>query len=66
MAILNVPITTDFSAQNLLNIDTINMSGAGLCCTNPVRDSSCESSVIAWVDEQAGHPGLQDPELARV
>ena len=35
MAIMNVPITTDFSAQNLLNIDTINMSGSGgLCCIN--------------------------------
>lgn len=33
MAILNVPITTDFSAQNLLNIDTINMSGAGVTAT---------------------------------
>jgi hypothetical protein len=24
----------------------------GLCCTNPVRDSSCESSVVAVRDEQ--------------
>jgi hypothetical protein len=39
---------------------------AGLCCTNPVRDSSCESSVIAGVDEQTEHTDLQDPELARV
>jgi hypothetical protein len=37
-----------------------------LCCTNPVKDSSCESSVIAVVDEQTEHTNLQDPELARV
>ena len=42
------------------------MGSVGLCCTNPLRDSSCESSVIAWVDEQTEHPELQDPELARV
>ena len=39
---------------------------AGLCCTNPVRDSSRESSVIAGVDEQTEQTDLQDPELARV
>jgi hypothetical protein len=32
----------------------------GLCYTNPVRDSSRESSVIASVDEQTEHPELQD------
>ena len=37
-----------------------------LCCTNPVRDSSCESSVIAGVYEQTEHTDLQDAELARV
>ena len=37
-----------------------------LCCTNPVRDSSCESSVVAGVDEQTKHTDLQDHELARV
>jgi len=26
--------------------------GLGLCCTNPVRDSPCESSVVAVVHEQ--------------
>ena len=39
---------------------------AGLCCTNPVRDSSCESSVVAGMDEQTEHTDLQDPELVRV
>ena len=38
----------------------------GLCCTNPVRDSSCESSVIAGGHEQTEHTDLQDLELARV
>ena len=40
--------------------------GDGLCCTNPMRDSSRESSMIAVVDEQTEHTDLQDPELARV
>ena len=37
-----------------------------LCCTNPLRDSSCESSVIAWADEQSAQTHVQDAELARV
>lgn len=37
-----------------------------LCCTNPVRDSSCESSVVAGGHEQTEHTDLQDAELARV
>jgi hypothetical protein len=35
-----------------------------LCCTNPVRDSSCESSVVAGLHEQTHTPRLQDQELA--
>ena len=31
-----------------------------------VRDSSCESSVVAGLDEQTEHIDLQDTELARV
>ncbi|WP_172971438.1 hypothetical protein [Palleronia sp. THAF1] len=38
--------------------------GKGLCCTNPVRDSSCESSVVARGHEQTHTPRLQDQELA--
>ena len=38
----------------------------GLCCTNPVRDSSRESSVVAGVHEQTYPPDRQDPELARL
>ena len=40
------------------------ISPEGLCCTNPVRDSSCESSVVAGRHEQTHTPRLQDPELA--
>lgn len=35
-----------------------------LCCTNRVRDSSFESSVVAEQHEQTHTPRLQDPELA--
>ncbi|MCE8001141.1 MAG: hypothetical protein HEP70_20115 [Rhodobiaceae bacterium] len=35
-----------------------------LCCTNRVRDSSCESSVVAGLHEQTDIPDLQDQELA--
>lgn len=37
---------------------------ARLCCTNRVRDSSCESSVVAGMHEQTYTPNLQDEELA--
>ncbi|MCA3510738.1 MAG: hypothetical protein IOC72_08750 [Rhodobacter sp.] len=36
----------------------------GLCCTNPVRDSSGESSVVAGLHEQTHTPDLQNQELA--
>ena len=35
-----------------------------LCCTNPVKDSSRESSMVAGVHEQTHIPDLQDQELA--
>ena len=35
-----------------------------LCCTNPVRDSSCDSSVVAGGHQQTHRPRLQDQELA--
>jgi len=38
----------------------------GLCCTNPMRDSSCESSVVAGLHEQTHISRLQDQELARI
>lgn len=33
------------------------------CCTNPVRDSSRESSVVAGLHQQKHAPELQDQEL---
>jgi hypothetical protein len=35
-----------------------------LCCTNGMRDSSRESSVVAGMHEQTYTPDLQDQELA--
>ena len=35
-----------------------------LCCTNRVRDSSRESSVLVANHEQTDTPRLQDPQLA--
>lgn len=40
------------------------VDGEGLCCTNPVWDSSHESSVVAGIHEQTYTPDLQDQELA--
>lgn len=37
---------------------------ARLCCTNPVRDSSRESSMVAGRHEQTDTSDLQDQELA--
>ncbi|MFN3577382.1 MAG: alpha/beta fold hydrolase [Tabrizicola sp.] len=37
---------------------------SGLCCTNPVRDSSRESRVVAGAHEQTDTSDLQDQELA--
>ena len=39
-------------------------ASAGLCCTNRVRDSSRESSMVAVMHEQPYPPTLQDQELA--
>ena len=38
----------------------------GLCCTNGVRDSLCESSVVAGEHEQLVPYDVQDQELAFV
>ena len=45
----------------------LSRTGSGwtrLCCTNPVWDSSHESSVVAGIHEQTYTPDLQDQELA--
>ena len=52
--------------QKLSEVHVMTVIGARLCCTNPVRDSSCESSVIAEGYEQTEQTDLHDPELARV
>jgi len=36
----------------------------GICCTNPLRDSPCEFSVVAAVNVQTEAPHLQHYELA--
>ncbi|WP_323717260.1 Arm DNA-binding domain-containing protein [Paracoccus aminovorans] len=38
--------------------------GAGLCCTNPVRDSSHETRTVAGLHEPTRIPDIQNPELA--
>lgn len=55
-------------ATPLLVRDTRNaaLTAEGLCCTNPVMDSSCESSVVFVLHEQTHTPRLQDQELARL
>ena len=50
----------------LRNTETVPLRAdvAGLCCTNPMKDSSCESSMVAGWHEQTDTPDLQDQELA--
>ena len=62
---------TVYSAGFTINFDEFanvtSFSGhEGLCCTNRVRDSSRESSVVAGLHEQTDTPDLQDQELARL
>ena len=52
-----------FVAAEVVGYDDV---AGGLCCTNPVRDSSRESSVVAVRYEQTHTPRLQDQELARL
>jgi hypothetical protein len=40
------------------------LASAGLCCTNRLRDSSRESSVVAGMHEQTDTHDLQNQELA--
>ena len=55
-----------FSGLRSVSYDgkTLNYGSDGLCCTNPVWDSSHESSVVAGIHEQTYTPDLQDQELA--
>ena len=43
---------------------SLRVSHERLCCTNRVRDSSHESSMVAEMHEQTHTPDLQDHELA--
>ena len=51
---------------SLRSVDYAHYNADRLCCTNPFRDSSRESSVIGGGHEQTKHTDLQDAELARV
>jgi len=44
--------------------DLLNATVERLCCTNHIKDSSCESSVVAGGHEQTYTRDLQDDELA--
>jgi acetylornithine deacetylase len=52
-----------FPPYTTLHVGTIS-GGTGLCCTNRVRDSSRESSMVAEMHEQTHTADLQDHELA--
>lgn len=59
------------SRQNSLLTQTVLHVGSslvanGLCCTNRMRDSSYESSVVAEMHEQLDPDDLQDQELVRL
>ena len=54
----------DFLGGN--DVDLVLLDIMRLCCTNPMRDSSCESSVVAGLHEQTHISRLQDQELARI
>jgi EPS-associated MarR family transcriptional regulator len=53
-------ITKRFLERKIQEYDALK----GLCCTNPVRDSSRESRVVAGAHEQTDTSDLQDQELA--
>lgn len=53
-----------FQGHNIALVHSGISQSKGLCCTNPVRDSSGESSVVAGGHEQTHPPRLQDQELA--
>jgi hypothetical protein len=38
----------------------------GRCCTKRLRDSLCESNVVAGLHEQTGEDHVQNHQLARV
>ena len=56
--------TAPFSAPQCVAVPNVDSGRSRLCCTNPVRDSFRESSVVAGLHEQTDTPDLQDQELA--
>lgn len=56
----------DFSEATICDNDILisQIMAKRLCCANPVRDSSRESSMVAGVHEQTHISDLQDHELA--
>jgi len=48
------------------NVAPFTVTVARLCFTNPARDSSCETGVIAGPHDQTHTTDLQDQELAGV
>ncbi|WGW03385.1 hypothetical protein [Tropicibacter oceani] len=59
------PVETDLQEFGLYGLrERLFFASEGLCCTNRVRDSSRESSVVAGMHEQTHTPDLQDQKLA--
>jgi hypothetical protein len=59
------PFGVGASTGNILgSYNSFGFAYKRLCCTNPVWDSSHESSVVAGIHEQTYTPDLQDQELA--
>ena len=66
--VLAISMPSLLSAEELVKPHRLFGSQIGsfdrLCCTNRVRDSSREPSVVAGMYEQTHTPDLQDQELA--
>ena len=61
---VGIAIAVDVYQLKAKLANIIRFIGQGLCCTNPVRDSSHESSTVAGLHEQTRIPDIQNPELA--
>ena len=61
---LRHPVEKLLEAEHFLARMIVSDGLEWLCCTNPVRDSSRESSVVAVAHEQTHTRDLQDQELA--
>jgi len=61
---LYVAVVLDLFSRRVMGWSMNADRDARLCCTNRVRDSSRESSMVAVMHEQTYTPNLQDQELA--